>query len=33
LPLEENYGMQRGEEVTCDLEPGKTLIVKFLARR
>ncbi len=24
------YGMQRGEEITVDLEPGKTLVVKFL---
>jgi pyruvate carboxylase len=24
------YGMQRGEEVSFDLEPGKTLVVKFL---
>jgi len=24
------YGMQKGEEVTVELEPGKTLIVKFL---
>jgi pyruvate carboxylase len=24
------YGMQRGEEVAVELEPGKTLIVKFL---
>jgi pyruvate carboxylase len=24
------YGMQRGEEISFDLEPGKTLIVKFL---
>jgi pyruvate carboxylase len=24
------YGMQKGEEVSFDLEPGKTLIVKFL---
>jgi pyruvate carboxylase len=25
------YGMQVGEEITVDLEPGKTLIIKFLA--
>jgi pyruvate carboxylase len=25
------YGMQRGEEITIDIEPGKTLVVKFLA--
>ncbi|MBW3600911.1 MAG: pyruvate carboxylase subunit B, partial [Planctomycetes bacterium] len=25
------YGMQRGEEVGVDIEPGKTLIIKFLA--
>jgi len=24
------YGMQTGEEITIDLEPGKTLVVKFL---
>jgi pyruvate carboxylase len=24
------YGMQRGEEISFDLEPGKTLVVKFL---
>ncbi len=24
------YGMERGEEVALDLEPGKTLVVKFL---
>jgi pyruvate carboxylase len=24
------YGMQRGEEVSLDIEPGKTLIIKFL---
>ncbi|MCE9564806.1 MAG: pyruvate carboxylase [Planctomycetes bacterium] len=24
------YGMQRGEEVSIDIEPGKTLIIKFL---
>ncbi len=24
------YGMQRGEEISFDLEPGKTLIVKYL---
>jgi pyruvate carboxylase len=24
------YGMQRGDEVTIDIEPGKTLVVKFL---
>src|SRR5204863_3356176 len=24
------YGMQKGEEISFDLEPGKTLIVKFL---
>lgn len=24
------YGMKKGEEITVDLEPGKTLIVKFL---
>ena len=24
------YGMKRGEEITVDLEPGKTLIIKFL---
>ena len=24
------YGMEKGEEITVDLEPGKTLIVKFL---
>jgi pyruvate carboxylase len=24
------YGMQRGEEITVEIEPGKTLIVKFL---
>jgi len=24
------YGMERGEEIAIDLEPGKTLIVKFL---
>lgn len=24
------YGMQKGEETTFDLEPGKTLVVKFL---
>jgi pyruvate carboxylase len=24
------YGMEKGEEVTIDLEPGKTLVVKFL---
>jgi pyruvate carboxylase len=24
------YGMKTGEEITVDLEPGKTLIVKFL---
>lgn len=24
------YGMRRGEEITVDLEPGKTLIIKFL---
>jgi pyruvate carboxylase len=25
------YGLQRGEEVSVEIEPGKTLIVKFLA--
>ncbi|HVW09027.1 MAG TPA: pyruvate carboxylase [Bryobacteraceae bacterium] len=25
------YGMQKGEEITIDIEPGKTLVVKFLA--
>jgi pyruvate carboxylase len=25
------YGMQRGEEIPVDLEPGKALIIKFLA--
>jgi pyruvate carboxylase len=25
------YGMQPGEEITVDLEPGKTLVVKFLS--
>ena len=25
------YGIKRGEEISVDLEPGKTLIVKFLA--
>src|SRR5204863_5046149 len=24
------YGMQKGEEISFDLEPGKTLIVKFM---
>ena len=24
------YGMERGEEITVELEPGKTLVVKFL---
>jgi pyruvate carboxylase len=24
------YGMEKGEEITVDLEPGKTLVVKFL---
>jgi Pyruvate carboxylase len=24
------YGMQKGEEITVDLEPGKRLIIKFL---
>jgi len=24
------YGMQEGEEITVDIEPGKTLIIKFL---
>jgi pyruvate carboxylase len=24
------YGMEKGEEITVDLEPGKTLIIKFL---
>jgi pyruvate carboxylase len=24
------YGMQRGEEITVDLEPGKTLVIKLL---
>ncbi|HEY4084462.1 MAG TPA: pyruvate carboxylase, partial [Bryobacteraceae bacterium] len=24
------YGMQKGEEITVDIEPGKTLVVKFL---
>ncbi len=24
------FGMQKGEEITVDLEPGKTLVVKFL---
>ena len=25
------YGMKKGEEISVDLEPGKTLIIKFLA--
>jgi pyruvate carboxylase len=25
------YGMTKGEEITIDIEPGKTLVVKFLA--
>ena len=24
------YGMERGEEIAVELEPGKTLIIKFL---
>ena len=24
------YGMENGEEITVELEPGKTLIIKFL---
>ena len=24
------YGMERGEEITVELEPGKTLVIKFL---
>ena len=24
------YGMEHGEEITAEIEPGKTLIIKFL---